>query len=72
MQDKIDKYLDIISKNTKILREKAGLSQEALAEKINLSREFINRVEKRKENLSLKTLLTMSIALDATPEDFFK
>jgi len=72
MQEKIDKYFDTIAKNTKIFREKANLSQEALAEKVNLSREFINRVENRKENLSLNSLLMLSIIFKVSPEDFFE
>lgn len=72
MQEKINEYFDIIAKNTKFFREKANLSQEALAEKVNLSREFINRVENRKEKFSLNSLLTLSIVFDVSPEDFFK
>lgn len=72
MQEKINKYFDIIANNAKIFREKANLSQEALAEKLNLSREFINRVENRKENLSLKSLIMLSIIFDVNPEEFFK
>lgn len=72
MQEIIDKYLDIIAKNIKSFRENANLSQEALAEKINLSREFINRVENRKENISLKSLLMMAAVFDVNPNSFFK
>lgn len=69
MQEKIDKYFSNIAKNTKLFREKANLSQEALAEKINLSREFINRVENNKEMFSLKSLLTLAVVLGIKPED---
>ena len=72
MQDKINNYLDTIASNTKFFRERANLSQEALAEKLNLSREFINRVENRKESFSLQSFLALAVILNINPEDFFK
>ena len=72
MQDKINKYLCTIAKNTKKLREKANLSQEDLAEKLGLSREFINRVENGKENFSLQTFLSLTVIFDVEPKDLFE
>ena len=72
MQDKINTYFNTIAKNIKFFRENANLSQEALAEKLNLSREFINRVENGKERFSLQTLLALSILFDVSPERFFE
>jgi transcriptional regulator with XRE-family HTH domain len=72
MQDKINKYLKNIAKNTKKLREKAGLSQEVLAEKISLSREFINRVENEKEKFSLKSLIALALFFNIEPGELFK
>ena len=72
MQDKINKYFNTIATNIKSFRENANLSQEALAEKLNLSREFINRVENGKERFSLQTLLAISVLFEISPEDFFK
>lgn len=72
MQEQINKYFNIIAKNVKFFRERENLSQEALAEKVNLSREFINRVENCKETLSLSSLLILALVLNIKPEDFFK
>ena len=47
------KYHEIISKNIKKLRTSAKYSQEEMAEKLSCSREFISRVENRKEKISL-------------------
>lgn len=71
MQERIDKYYEIIANNIKTFREKAGMSQEVLAEKASLSREFINRVENHKEKLSLNSLLILAIIFDINPEEFF-
>jgi len=72
MQIQEEKYLEIISKNIKKFREKKGFSQEFLAEKVDCSREFMNRVENRKENISLKMLLKLAYILEISPEKFFK
>lgn len=76
MQDGFDKYLEneliTISKNIKKLREDKNLSQESLAELADCSREFINRVENRKEDVSLKMLLKLAFELDVKPERFFE
>lgn len=72
MQDFEQKYLTNISKNIKVFREKKGYSQEYLAEIVDCSREFINRIENRKEDVSLKMLLKLSNVLDANPQMFFE
>lgn len=71
MQDNIENYLNGIAENFKLLRKKSGLTQEQLAEKLDCSREFINRIENRKENLSLKMLLLFSLVLKIHPKDIF-
>ena len=71
MQEFEQKYLNTISKNIKSFREQKGFSQEVLAEKINCSREFINRVENKKENISLKMLLKLAYVLNVPIEKFF-
>jgi len=72
MQEYEQKYLYIISKNIKHFREEIGFSQESLAEKVDCSREFINRVENRKEDISLKMLLKLSYILKVSPERLFE
>lgn len=76
MQENFDKYLQnkliTISENVKKFREDKNLSQEALAEMVDCSREFINRVENRKEDLSLKLLLRLAFELGIGPENFLK
>ncbi|EKE03963.1 MAG: hypothetical protein ACD_20C00124G0015 [uncultured bacterium] len=72
MQEYEQKYLDIISKNIKKLRESKGISQESLAEKVDCSREFINRVENRKEDVSLRMLLKVAQALQIHPQRLFE
>lgn len=64
-------YHKIISTNIKKLRKEAKLSQEAFAEKLNCSREFISRVENLKEKVSLKMILKLSELFKVNPKYFF-
>ena len=72
MQEYEQMYFDIISKNIRKLREAKGFSQEVLAEHVNCSREFINRVENRKEDISLKMLLKLAHILGIPPQKLFE
>lgn len=64
-------YHKTISTNIKKLRKEAKLSQEAFAEKLNCSREFISRVENLKEKVSLKMILKLSELFKVNPKYFF-
>ena len=48
----------------KNLRLEKGLSQEKLAELVDLSREYITRVERGQKNISLKKLFAIADALE--------
>ncbi len=66
------KYHEIISKNIKKLRTSAKYSQEQMAEKLSCSREFISRVENRKEKISLNMLLKIANLFNVNPSSLFK
>lgn len=67
MENEEVKYHAIIAKNIKDLRKAARLSQEALAENLNCSREFISRVENRKERISLNMLFRIAQFFNVAP-----
>ena len=71
MENKESQYHDIISKNIKKLRTTVKLSQEKMAEKLNCSREFISRVENKKERVSLNMLLKIAELFNVNPKDLF-
>lgn len=68
----LETSIEHITLNIKKFREERNLSQEALAEMVDCSREFINRVENRKEDLSLKLLLRIAYELGVAPDSFFE
>ena len=55
--------LKTLGENIAKYRLKKGLSQEKLAEAVELSREYITRVERGQKNISLKKLFAIADAL---------
>jgi len=53
----------ILAENVLRLRQKRGLSQEALAEVCGLHRTYIGAVERTERNVSLSTIATLATAL---------
>jgi transcriptional regulator with XRE-family HTH domain len=54
------------------LREKANLTQEALARKANLSLGYVAKLEQGKANPSWTTVRALAKALGKTPNDFLR
>lgn len=65
---------DTISNNIKKYRKLRGITQAELAERVDLSHEFIRRIEsnKGKKNFSIDTIYRISVALDVDVDQFFK
>lgn len=61
-----------ISSNIKHYRRKANLTQEQLAEKINVSFDFVQSLEYARSGISIVTLLNLCNALNVTPNDILK
>lgn len=56
--------LKLLGANIAKSRNAKGLSQEKLAEMVDLSREYITRVERGQKNISLKKLFAICDALE--------
>ena len=61
-----------LGKRIKSLRKKAGLTQEELANAINISPHFLSRIENGKEKPSLDTIEKIAETLDVSVYDLFK
>ena len=61
----------LLGKQIKKLRNKAGLTQEALAEKIGVTSQYIIYLEKGKRNPRIGLLYKMAESLDVKVGDFF-
>ena len=60
-----------VIQNIRALRKKAGLSQEQLADKADISRQLMNDIEGRRRWLSKKTLVKLANALEVDVHVFF-
>ncbi len=60
-----------LGERIKKIRKTVRLTQERLAEKTNLSVEYISRLERGVAQPSFKTLAVIAEALDVTIKDFF-
>lgn len=56
----------------KVLREKAGLTQEKLAEKSGISLDYMGKIEVSINKPGLKTILKLANALKIEPYKIFK
>lgn len=64
----IDKY---IGKRIKQYRMQKGLTQEQLAEQVELSRNYISSIERGVSSLSIEKIVDIINTLDCTADDIF-
>ncbi len=66
---KVPKYRKILGENIRMHRRDMGWSQEKLAEKSDLHRNYIGDIERGEENVSVDALMRISAALKITLSD---
>jgi len=67
----IPKHRRALGDTIRALRKRAGLSQERLAEKADLSPVFISRVECGKENISVDAAMRVAKAVGVRLQELF-
>ncbi|HEY0549902.1 MAG TPA: helix-turn-helix transcriptional regulator [Verrucomicrobiae bacterium] len=65
------RHTKIIGAAVRRYREKARLSQEALAEKANIHPNYVGRIERGECSPTVEILLQLAAALDVHPHKFF-
>lgn len=73
MMISVNEFYEEISRNIKKYRKQRNITQAQLAEKAELSSEFIRRIESKKckKNFSIETVFLISLALSIPPEKLF-
>ena len=60
-----------MGKRLKVLRQRKGLTQDQLAERVSLSPKYISGIERGAENPTMDNLLRVAWAVDAEPYELF-
>lgn len=66
------KFLETFGQKLRLARESANLTQAQLAEKVDLSTNFIGMVERGERNTKLANVYKLALALEISLEEFFK
>lgn len=61
-----------VGKRIKLARERRGMTQEELAERIDISASHMSVVERGKKGLRLETLVNVANALDVSPNELLQ
>lgn len=64
----LSNFLKLVGENIRFLRKKRGLTQEELAERINLQQAYIGGVERGERNISMLTLQKIADGLEVSPD----
>lgn len=65
------KEKQLLGRQIKRLRARLGLTQDALAEKVQISPKYLSNIERGKENPTLDTLLRLARSLKVEPWEVF-
>ena len=70
MTNEVTKLI-LLGKNIQLARKQAGLSQNQLADMLNISREHLAKIETAKRFVSLQLLFKISETLNISLQDLF-
>lgn len=62
---------ELLGKRIKDLRNRAGLTQDALAERVQINSKYLSAIERGQENPTLDVVLRLAEALNVEPRDVF-
>jgi transcriptional regulator with XRE-family HTH domain len=62
---------EMIGSRIKEIRNKKGITQDQLSEKVGISSKYLSSIERGKENPTLNTILKLAQSLDVKPAEFF-
>ncbi|WP_334516673.1 helix-turn-helix domain-containing protein [Bradyrhizobium sp. AZCC 1693] len=61
-----------VARNLRRLRKQSGLTQEELADRANLNRNYVGMIEREENSPTVDALEQLAIALNVSPVLFFK
>jgi transcriptional regulator with XRE-family HTH domain len=66
-----DSQLLLLGRGIRRCRERAGLSQEELAGRAGLHRNYVGLLERGERNATVKTLVALAQTMSVSPQDFW-
>jgi transcriptional regulator with XRE-family HTH domain len=66
------KLRGVVAKNLRELRKAKGLSQEELADRATVDRNYVGMVERSENSVSVDVLEKLADALEVNPSEFFR
>jgi transcriptional regulator with XRE-family HTH domain len=66
------KLRGVVAKNLRELRKAKGLSQEELADRATVDRNYVGMVERSENSVSVDVLEKLADALEVGPSEFFR
>ena len=61
-----------VARNLRRLRQQSGLTQEELADRANLNRNYVGMIEREENSPTVDALEQLSVALSVSPVSFFQ
>ncbi|WP_371419319.1 helix-turn-helix domain-containing protein [Bradyrhizobium sp. CCBAU 051011] len=61
-----------VARNLRRLRQQSGLTQEELADRANLNRNYVGMIEREENSPTVDALEQLSVALNVSPVSFFQ
>jgi transcriptional regulator with XRE-family HTH domain len=61
-----------VARNLRRLRQKSGLTQEELADRASLNRNYVGMIEREENSPTVDALEQLSVALNVSPVAFFQ
>ena len=62
---------EMIGSRIQEIRNKKGITQDQLSEKVGISSKYLSSIERGKENPTLNTILKLAQSLEVKPDHFF-
>ncbi len=72
MADRADRVLSNVGGRVAELRRAAGYTQDALAERLDVNVQYLQRVEAGRENLTVRSLVKLAVCLRVEVASFFE
>ena len=70
-REKIVDLKEMIGSRIQEIRNKKGITQDQLSEKVGISSKYLSSIERGKENPTLNTILKLAQSLEVKPDHFF-